>query len=94
METVKQKVARLSRRVVQASQPLTLRPWGRKWVWKSADTVQNHKRGGNSVEVGCGASDKAHVAALTRANRSVSEHCSVSMARKIELSMGFQDSHG
>jgi hypothetical protein len=41
------------------------------------EEVQNHKRGGNSVEAGCGASDKAHIAALTRANRSMSEHCFV-----------------
>jgi hypothetical protein len=32
METVKGSVACLSHRVVQASQPLTLRPWGSKWV--------------------------------------------------------------
>jgi hypothetical protein len=40
------------------------------------------------VEVGCGASDKAHIAALTRANRSMSEHCSVVINRNIELCMG------
>ena len=74
METVKgNNVARLSRRVT-SSPGLTafdVETVGRKWVWKECRTTNVEE---NSVEVRCGASDKAHIAAPTRANRAMSEY--------------------
>jgi len=46
------------------------------------------------VEVGCGASDKAHIAALTRAHRSVPEHYFVMLARRPNFVWDCQESHG
>jgi hypothetical protein len=46
------------------------------------------------VEVGCGASDKAHIAALTRANRSMPEHCPVVINKRPGFVWGCQKLHG
>jgi hypothetical protein len=46
------------------------------------------------VEVGCGASDKAHIAALTRANRSMSEHCFVMIHERSKCVWDCQELHG
>jgi hypothetical protein len=82
METVKGNVARLSRRVVQASQPLTLGPWGSKWVWQRCRTTNVEETMWKWVAEPPLIRLGSHIAALTRAGRSVSEHRFVTTSRR------------
>lgn len=87
-------VACLSRRVVQASQPLTLGPWGRKWVWKRCRTTNVEETVWKWVAEPLIRLVSSYRSADTCESRSTSEHRFASINRRWCCVWDCQELHG